>query len=87
MNRQGNVVSSVVIAVPTACVMSLLLGILDEHFSWIVALAIAIVPAVLGGPLPVQPHCQQALMGGVIHTAPVLAGCSRSSSVTGEPNF
>ena len=49
MNRQGNVVSSVVIAVPTACVMSLLLGILDEHFSWIVALAIAIVPAVLSG--------------------------------------
>ena len=29
--------------------MSLLLGILDEHFSWIVALAIAIVPAVLSG--------------------------------------
>ena len=47
MSRKGNVVSRVVIAVPTAFVTSLLLGILDEHFVWIVALAIAIVPGVL----------------------------------------
>ena len=49
MNRKGNVVSIVVVAVPTSVVMSLLLGILDDHFAWIVALAIAIVPAVLSG--------------------------------------
>ena len=49
MNRKGNFVSSLVFAVPTAFVMSLVLGILDDHLAWLVAFAIAIVPGVLSG--------------------------------------
>ena len=49
MNPKGNVVYSLVIAVSTAAVTSVVLGILDDHLAWIVALAIAIVPGVLTG--------------------------------------
>ena len=44
MNPKGNVVYSLVIAVSTAAVTAVVLGILDDHLAWIVALAIAIVP-------------------------------------------
>ena len=49
MNRKGSVVDSAVVVVPTAIVFVLVSGILEDHFTWIVALAIAIVPSALAG--------------------------------------
>ena len=49
MNRIDSLVRGLVTAVPTAVVLSLVLGILDDHLAWPVALAIAFVPGALSG--------------------------------------
>lgn len=49
MDRRDTIIHSLAVAVPSAFVTSLVLGILDDHLSWPIALAIAIVPGVLSG--------------------------------------
>lgn len=55
MDRKRNTVASVVVIVPTTAVILIVRGIIDDHMSWPVALAIALVPGALkwlGGPIP-----------------------------------
>ena len=49
MKAKNNVLDTVVVVVPTTVVFVLVNGILENHFPWIVALAIAIVPSALAG--------------------------------------